>query len=120
MRDLSTHSLRCPENQAGDPDVPIMLNLGPGEEAVAGDSVRIHGFVMDAACDPVADYRRTQSLTPGSTSVLPVWDGRDDQGNLVRTGEYYVNLELEWKDGSRDTTYHKVGYVRYNCPGVVR
>lgn len=79
------------------------------------DSARIHTYVFDSQCVSINEFRDTVALYNGKVGVMGAWDFRDAEGRGVPTGEYYVNTAVEYADGSKDTSYEKLGIIADRC-----
>lgn len=112
MADLKANPIPC--NPAS---TPAMLASVVGSAQSGGDSFRYHSLVMDSHCRPVAEYRDSLRAPAGSMTPMRLWVATDAEGRSLPTGEYYVNTEMEWKGGAKDTSYLKMGYVNTSCPG---
>lgn len=105
--------VRAGKCTARDRRQPIMAQVAEAP----GDSVRVRSVVLDKGCSLVGEYAATVTALSGRGTPVPMWDGRDSQGRDLPSGEYFINLELTWSDGRRDTSYHRVGYINTLCAG---
>lgn len=110
--DLKANPIPC--NPATTPAMVASV-VAPAQSV--GDSLRYHTVVMDSRCRPVAEYRDSLRVPAGTMSPMRLWTGTDAEGRSLPTGEYYVNTEMEWMGGAKDTSYLKMGYVNTSCPG---
>ncbi len=114
MAEFERHPPDCGSREPAleSPAVTAMLKHEPGP---LRDSVRIHTYVMDGQCRFLWDAQYVAPLLEGGSSPIPVLPYMDPAGNSLPSGEYYVNTELAYPDGEKDTTYHKYGILRNPC-----
>lgn len=81
------------------------------------DTVPIHVYMMDGQCRFLGDFRDSVALPRNGSQphAFPLRMMEDPAGSPLPTGEYYVNVEYEYPDGSKDTSYQKYGIIRDPC-----
>ncbi|MBW8888388.1 MAG: hypothetical protein JF616_11590 [Fibrobacteres bacterium] len=113
-RELKAHPVDCaaPGGDSG-------LILQPAPATQQADSIRIfvHTVVMDANCHYLTQEEDTTTVAAGTPLRPTLWNARYLDGSQMETGEYYVNTEVRWPEGRKDTTYQKIGFIRTGCGG---
>lgn len=100
------------------------LNRTPGRCAETGDaaaksgsgqamdSAEYQGYVFDSQCRFVTSFSGFIRTFAESRSTYFGWDQKDAQGRPVLSGEYFINTEIKWAEGGKDTTYGRLAFVR--------
>lgn len=83
----------------------------------AQEKARLRVVVLDAQCRVKNEYADSVSFTAGqdpNTGFIR-WDTRFADGTRAPSGEYFINAVIEWENGSRDTSWSKIGMLRSAC-----
>jgi flagellar hook assembly protein FlgD len=84
------------------------------------DTVKLHIVLLDGQCRFLETQENILVWPKGAETPFWFWDGKMADGSAAPTGEYYINLVREWRDGSKDTSWSKSGYIRTQCGGPLR
>lgn len=98
--------IQPPESGAPEPQ-PAVIPATQSIEAI------VRNIVLDTNCRFLAEMDDTVRAPEGLRWTL--WDFRMPDGRLAETGEYYLNTEVRWPDGRKDTTYQKLGFLNFGC-----
>ena len=83
--------------------------ISPAAYRLSGDANRVQVMVHDAQGEVIRKYN-IENLAQGSHSF--VWDGRDDDGDLMPDGSYHYNVYAKTESGEDiSVSYSKTGQV---------
>jgi hypothetical protein len=111
----SQDRLPCGDTAAPVPDVTLMIR--GNAEAGAAEKARLRVVVLDAQCGLKNEYTDTVTFGAGRGPAAGFfhWNTRFADGTRAPSGEYFINTVAEWENGSRDTSWSKIGMLATAC-----
>jgi len=86
-----------------------MVSPGPSDE----ENANVRMVLINSACDEVRiDNSFHADLAEPSVSRLYLFNGYNTvDGRPLRSGEYFLNIEIRYDAGEKDTIYQGVGFL---------
>lgn len=106
---IKTNPPICKDGKPVDVAGPLHKSAG------SADSILIHSYVMDSQCRFITEFRKSLPASDRPIYTHGSWDMLDGNGKPVPSGEYYVNVEVDDGNGTKDTTYQKMGWIANPC-----
>jgi hypothetical protein len=112
--ELKAHPIECPSRGT---DSGVSRQSASQTQPAQSVELAVHNIILDGDCRFLARTDETASLPMDHFNPYRFWNLRMPDGTIAETGEYYVNSEVRWPDGHKDTTYLNIGWIKTGCGG---